>query len=271
MVTPLFALMGPNFTRLDLVIAIEVAFWIFVPLCFVAVATYAVTQIQQGRLLINENSPLPLKPNPLIACLFIVGIFEMIFVQSPLYMMLVPIAMAGFLLETRRTADEQFGLRRLSTLQLLAWGLMICGAIILVEVPLMDATARLLSALHVPHPEQPAVERFRQLSDTSDILWVLIQAAVLAPLIEELFFRGFLLTFLRNYTSTWMALVLSAGVFAFAHSNLGSAIPLWFLGIVLGIAYQNSGSLLLPMYIHGCFNLITAFNLLLMKAAPGGP
>jgi membrane protease YdiL (CAAX protease family) len=59
--------------------------------------------------------------------------------------------------------------------------------------------------------------------------------------------------------------VLSAGIFAFAHLNIGAAIPLWFFGIVLGMAYEHTGSLLVPISIHSCFNLATGLSLLLEK------
>jgi membrane protease YdiL (CAAX protease family) len=42
-------------------------------------------------------------------------------------------------------------------------------------------------------------------------------------------------------------------------------IPLWFLGVALALAYQNTGSLLLPICVHGLFNLMTALSLLLDK------
>ena len=47
--------------------------------------------------------------------------------------------------------------------------------------------------------------------------------------------------------------------------NLVAALPLWFLGIVLGLAYEHTGSLLLPIGIHACFNLATALSLLVDK------
>ena len=106
---------------------------------------------------------------------------------------------------------------------------------------------------------------FRQFTGAGDILGFIFLAVLFSPIIEELFFRGFLLTFLKNYTTPMVAVVLSAGVFAFAHLNLGAVIPLWFLGIVLGIAYEHTGSLLVPMTTHGCFNLATALSLLLDK------
>jgi membrane protease YdiL (CAAX protease family) len=33
------------------------------------------------------------------------------------------------------------------------------------------------------------------------------------------------------------------------------------------VAYEHTGSLLLPMCIHGCFNLITAVSLLIEKSS----
>jgi membrane protease YdiL (CAAX protease family) len=109
------------------------------------------------------------------------------------------------------------------------------------------------------------VESFLQLANPSLIGWFIFQAVILSPIVEELFFRGFLLTYLKNYTTPALAIVLSGGVFACAHLNLGAFVPLWFLGIVLGIAYEHTGSLMVPMTIHGCFNLATALNLLLDK------
>lgn len=199
--------------------------------------------------------------------LFILNVLLLLLLQSPLYMMLVLSSLAFLLLESRRTARRQLGLARLTARQLISWSLLICGAVVAVEAPLMQALELIMNAAHLPHPEQPSVESFREFTRTSQILDFMILAVFISPMIEELFFRGFLLTFLKNYTSTWVALILSAGVFAFAHVNLGSVIPLWLLGIVLGVAYEHTGSILLPMGIHACFNLITALSLLLEKGS----
>jgi membrane protease YdiL (CAAX protease family) len=135
----------------------------------------------------------------------------------------------------------------------------------LVETPLTEASDLLLEFLRVPHPEQETVESFRQFNAPSLIFLFMFQAVIFNPIVEELFFRGFLLTFLKNYTTPLFAIVLSGGIFAFAHLNLGAALPLWFLGIALGVAYEHTGSLVLPMAIHGCFNLATGLSLLLER------
>jgi membrane protease YdiL (CAAX protease family) len=201
------------------------------------------------------------------AWLFIANVIALLLTQSPLYMLLIVIGQAVLLAENRRTAQRQFGLERLSLAQLTTWSLLICGAVIVLAAPLMQIFELALDALHLSHPEQQSVEVFRQVTRRSQIVDFLIQAVVLAPMIEELFFRGFLLTYLKNHMSTWVALIVSAGIFAIAHQNLDSVLPLWLLGIVLGVAYEHTGSILLPMGIHACFNLTTGLTLLAQRAS----
>jgi len=201
------------------------------------------------------------------AWLFIVNVIALLSLQSPLYMVLIVMGQAVLLLENQRTAQEQFGLDRLTAAQLVKWSVLICGAVIVAVAPVMQVFQVTFDALHLAHPEQQSVEVFRQVKRTSQIVDFLIQAVVIAPVIEELFFRGFLLTYLKTYVTTWPAIVISAALFAVAHQNLDSVLPLWVLGIVLGVAYEHTGSILLPMGIHACFNLTTGLTLLAQKVA----
>ena len=240
---------------------------LFVLISFLCVAGYAVKQIRAGRLLTTGNAPPPLAIRPVIGWSFVIGVLGLIYLQSPRYALLVLVGIACVLVENRRTAQAQFGLDRLEPARLVNWSLVVFGAVALVETPLTLFSTWLLDAFRVLHPEQQSVETFRQYNQSSTILLFMFQAVLLFPVIEELFFRGFLLTFLKNYTSTWLAIVLSGGVFAFAHLNLGAVLPLWFLGVVLGLVYEHTGSLLLPMGIHACFNLATALSLLMDKGS----
>ncbi len=201
------------------------------------------------------------------AWLFIANVMALLFTGSPYYMLLIVIGQAVLLLENNRTAEQQFGFARLSAPQLLRWSVIISGAVVVVATPAMQLFELALDALHFSHPEQQSVEDFRQVRQTALLIDFLIEAVVLAPLIEELFFRGFLLTWLKTYMSTWVALIVSAGIFAVAHQNLDSVLALWVLGIVLGVAYEHTGSILLPMAIHACFNLTTGLTLLAQKAS----
>ncbi len=79
-------------------------------------------------------------------------------------------------------------------------------------------------------------------------------ACVVAPLTEEILFRGFLLRFLMDRMIFLKALLLSGFIFAALHNHLASFLPLWGLGILLGIAYRNSGNLMVSIVFHSLFN-----------------
>lgn len=88
-------------------------------------------------------------------------------------------------------------------------------------------------------------------------LW--LGAAVIAPIAEELFFRGILQTFLVGlFQRRWAAIGLTSVTFGMIHLQQVHAIPaLVLLGILIGYAYERTGSLLPPVVIHALFNLKT--------------
>lgn len=84
----------------------------------------------------------------------------------------------------------------------------------------------------------------------------LIKSALLVPVLEELFFRGYLLHALERFGSGRAAWV-SALCFALAHT--GGAAHAWLLytalGLLLSALTLKTGSLLTPMLVHACYNL----------------
>jgi len=259
-----FAAILPHFGHSGL-LALEWVFMLFALLSFLRVASYVTAQLKAGQLLKNEKSPVPFVVPGIGGWLLVFGVMALLFLQSALYMILVVLGVGVLMIVNHRTAEEQFGLERLPASKVFSWSLLIYGAVVFIEIPLIGIMEAVMNAIHLPHPEQQSVEIFRQLNQPSAIFNYMLMAVVLSPLIEELFFRGFLLTFFKNYTSSLGAIFFSAGIFAFAHANIDSAIPLWVLGMVLGVAYQHTGSLLLPMGIHACWNFFTAISLILEK------
>lgn len=78
--------------------------------------------------------------------------------------------------------------------------------------------------------------------------------AILAPLLEETVFRGFLLPSLAKYMPTPVAVVLSSIAFGLVHFSPRDTPQLTALGLLLGFSYVRSGNLLTPMIIHGTWN-----------------
>lgn len=84
--------------------------------------------------------------------------------------------------------------------------------------------------------------------------YLIALAVAIAPVAEEILFRGIVMPVLARHTGTAWALVASAAVFAALHMNLAAAAPLFVLGLVLGLAYLYSGSLTVPIALHSVFN-----------------
>jgi membrane protease YdiL (CAAX protease family) len=115
-------------------------------------------------------------------------------------------------------------------------------------------------------PEQSISEIAGQSQSTIDQLSVFIAVAVAAPLIEEMLFRGMLLSWLTRRMRNWPAIVVSSAVFAGVHlldPNAIAVIPgLFLLGVVLAWVALRRGDLSLPIAIHSGINLLAAISIL---------
>ena len=234
-------------------------------LSFVLVAIYVGVAGRRHTLVGTSASPPVFVVPGAAGWLFILGVVLLLLDQSILYVLLVAMGVGAFLALQGRTAADQFGFKRLALPRLISWSIIACGAVIAVEWPLSVLIERIMTAVNLSHPEQNSVMLFRQAHGAQQIGLFVLQAVLIAPVIEEVFFRGFLFGFLKNYVPVGWAIVISAGIFALAHVNVGATAQLWVLGLVLALAYEHTGSLLLAIGIHSCWNFITALNLLLEK------
>jgi uncharacterized protein len=112
---------------------------------------------------------------------------------------------------------------------------------------------------------QNIVELFSASETIRDRVLVIILAVAVAPAAEELVFRFFLYGVLRRYFGVAVGLVINALLFAAVHQHLPSFAPLFVLGACFTLAYEWSGSILVPMTMHALFN---AANLVFL-AFPG--
>ncbi|NMG58948.1 CPBP family intramembrane metalloprotease [Geitlerinema sp. P-1104] len=110
----------------------------------------------------------------------------------------------------------------------------------------------------------PILEIVLEGQDWVAIICLFLTASVLAPIFEELIFRGFLLPSLTRYIPVWGAILLSSLIFAVAHLSVSEVLPLATLGIVLGITYTRSRNLLAAMLMHGLWNSGTLISLIIL-------
>jgi membrane protease YdiL (CAAX protease family) len=114
-------------------------------------------------------------------------------------------------------------------------------------------------------PVQEIVETANQALTSTDRFLVAFGAVLLAPVAEELVFRGVLLRALRDRFSEGRAIVLSAAAFAVFHlldpNAFLAVVPLFLLGLVMARQVVRSGRIARAVFTHMGFNLISVIAL----------
>jgi membrane protease YdiL (CAAX protease family) len=129
-----------------------------------------------------------------------------------------------------------------------------------------EATMLLIKWMHLPEPH--AHEVLQSLGTTHDrrlIALDLLTAVVIAPIFEELVFRGLIQTALSRMfgwllgpraAARWAAVIVTAAAFAAVHGQWAFVPPLMVLAIGLGYAYERWGNLWLTITTHALFNAV---------------
>ncbi len=90
---------------------------------------------------------------------------------------------------------------------------------------------------------------------------------VVAPVAEELFFRGFLFRVLRTRMAFWLAAAIDGVLFGLVHGALVIVPILAFLGFILCWTYERSGTLFVPIALHALNNTL-AYGVTTHEAGP---
>ncbi len=121
-------------------------------------------------------------------------------------------------------------------------------------LPVMAVTVLLLAVFGVMTAEHPVSGMV--LNDVDPLQLASIGAAVtlVAPLGEELIFRGFFYRALRMRLGVWPALLITSLAFSALHPSLG---PYLVLSGAFCLAYEWTGSLWTSILLHGLWNLLS--------------
>ncbi len=102
---------------------------------------------------------------------------------------------------------------------------------------------------------QELVVKLAQTPSLSLMFQIIIAAVLVAPVAEELFFRGFLYGVLRRRVRPVVAMAAVGVLFGVFHSPLAAVVPMCVLGCFLCYIYENTARLTVPIAIHFLFNL----------------
>ncbi len=111
-------------------------------------------------------------------------------------------------------------------------------------------------------PQQSIFEFFG--TDIIGIMFAGFIAIVVAPFVEEIFFRGFVLNTLVARIGAGWGIALTALIFASVHFEFQSIVPLIILAFVLNILYVRTNSIWPGILFHIGNNAVAFFVLLLL-------
>lgn len=102
-----------------------------------------------------------------------------------------------------------------------------------------------------------------QINSVFDAVWMFVETAVIAPICEEIWFRGIIQTKL-NCCGSAFAITSSALCFALAHGNLQQFFYTFAIGLFIGYVRYATGSLVPTVIIHAIINSISAIMIILV-------
>ena len=165
----------------------------------------------------------------------------------------VLIILVGFLSVRRIDIDALAGFSRMGVLRAAATG----SALLLFAYPLLNMGDVITQYFTGEGSKQNIVELFSGSRTMEERIIIILLAVVIAPVAEEFVFRFFLYGVVRRFFGRFVGLVFNAVLFAAVHQHLPAFGVLVLLGCCFTLAYEWSGSLLVPMTMHSLFNSLS--------------
>lgn len=95
--------------------------------------------------------------------------------------------------------------------------------------------------------------------------YLVLVGIVLAPVSEELLFRGIALPLLIRRLGVWPAVFALSLFFAALHLHLPSLAPLFLIGTAFSLAYLYTGAIAVPIAMHALFNAVNISLMFLLS------
>ena len=117
--------------------------------------------------------------------------------------------------------------------------------------------------------EQVVVDMFMRQSNPTFLIYTGIFAAIAGPIVEELFFRGFMYGAVRKRVGILPAILITSVLFALLHAHAVGFLPIMALGILLAYLYEKTGTLVTSITVHVLHNLCMISLVFLAKSVKG--
>jgi membrane protease YdiL (CAAX protease family) len=154
---------------------------------------------------------------------------------------------------------DVFGLKRVRLVR----AVLLAGGMVLVVLPLIVLVSAIAYELLGKHAQQQDIVKVYQHATKTgkgDLVWPITIAAIcIAPVTEELLFRGYIYPVFKRLLGPLPAALGVSVLFAAIHDNALGFPGLTLLALALTLLYERTGSILVPIFMHAWFNSVTLF------------
>jgi membrane protease YdiL (CAAX protease family) len=157
---------------------------------------------------------------------------------------------------------RSLGFRPQSVGRVLAWG--IAGGI--AAYVLVMLSGYLVQLFSPPLKPQPFEDVLRQVTGSGEFIAMLVVGSVLAPLTEEMYFRGMVYSYFRRYLGITWSIIISGMIFGLFHWDGWRFLPLALGGMVLASLFEKSRTIYTSWIAHGVWNAIMASIVFFLKS-----
>jgi membrane protease YdiL (CAAX protease family) len=182
--------------------------------------------------------------------------------DSPLYVLLVTLSIHGSVLVAtglvlwwyRINPGQAFGFSTPGRTRAVLTGALAAVLFLPAGWLLQGVSEKVMDLLHRKAVPQEAIEMLQKTQTPDSRAYLIVFAVLIAPVAEEIFFRGVLYPAIKQAGWPRAAWWGTATLFAAIHGSLPIFLPLLALGLALVWLYELTDNLLAPIAAHGVFN-----------------
>ena len=135
---------------------------------------------------------------------------------------------------------------------------------IIIIWPILMLVSLVSKTIFYEYSEQEIVRNLRISNNSTELLSAFIMIVLIAPIIEEIIFRGLIYRVFKGLLGPFFGAFISSILFSFVHLNLLSFPYLFIFGILLCLYYEKEKTIITPILMHSILNGIM-FSLILIK------
>lgn len=175
----------------------------------------------------------------------------------------VALVMIGVFLRIHRTSwADAFGFNSPKLVRTIVLSVLTCIIVLPIAWSLGKLSELVLTRLGANPVPQQSVQALQNSISFEEQLYFGLTAIFIAPVIEEMIFRGIMYPTLKQVGLARFALWSTSLFFALTHNNAVTFVPLLVLAVILTLLYETTNNLLAPILTHALFNAANFYALL---------